>query len=58
VSEVTHERGTDRFIVRHTGPLAEAARAVDRKVMLRGARRGLERLARVWRRDHPPPGGA
>jgi len=50
VSEVTHARGTDRFVVRHTGPLDEAARAVNRKVLLRRARRGLEQLARVWRR--------
>jgi hypothetical protein len=57
VNAVTHTPGTDRFVVRHAGPLHEAARAVDRKVWLRFARRGLEWLARQFSRSHTGRGG-
>lgn len=57
VSAVTHSPGTDRFVVRHAGPLDEAARAVDRKVWLRFARRGLEWLARQFSRLRADRGG-
>lgn len=50
VSEVTHDAGTDVFVVRHTRPLADAARAVEGKVIFRRARRWLEQLA--WRLKH------
>ncbi|MBI5567018.1 MAG: hypothetical protein HY870_19120 [Chloroflexi bacterium] len=50
VSEVTHDAGTDTFVVRHTGQLTDAARAVNGKVLFRWARRWLEALARKLRR--------
>jgi hypothetical protein len=43
---VTHDAGTDRFVVRHTGVLDQAARTVDRRVIFRFARRWLEKIAR------------
>jgi hypothetical protein len=46
VEEVTHEVGTDTFIVRHTGVLDQAAQSVDRRVIFRFARRWLEKVAR------------
>ena len=50
VEHVTHDAGTDTFVVRHTGQLADAARAVEGRVILRWARRGLEQVARKLRR--------
>ncbi len=46
VESVTHDAGTDVFVVRHAGPLDDAARVVAGKVIFRRARRGLEWLAR------------
>jgi hypothetical protein len=44
VISVEHETGTDVFVVQHHGPLSDAAHAVDRVVILRWARRGLEKV--------------
>jgi hypothetical protein len=44
VTSVEHEVGTDVFVVRHDGELDDAAKAVDRVVILKWARRGLEYL--------------
>ncbi len=49
VTSVEHEAGTDVFVVRHRGPLSDAAYAVDRVVILRRARRGLEKLGQLVR---------
>ncbi len=51
VTSVEHEAGTDVFVVRHREPLSEAACAVDRVVILRRVRRGLEKL-RLEHRSH------
>ena len=56
VREVTHTPGTDRFVVRHAGPLDGAARAVDRKIWLRFARRGLAWLAGQFNRPRADRG--
>ena len=50
VEAVTHAAGTDRFIVRHSGQLDDAACAVDRRVIFRDVRRWLERIAPSWSR--------
>ena len=44
VTSVEHEAGTAVFVVKHDGDLNDVARAVDRVVLLRWARRGLEKL--------------
>jgi len=49
VELVEHAAGTDVFVVRHRGPLSDAARAVDHVVILRGARGALEKLGRSLR---------
>jgi hypothetical protein len=49
VTSVEHEAGTDVFVVQYRGPLSNAAHAVDRVVILRGARRALEKLGRSLR---------
>jgi hypothetical protein len=49
VTLVEHEAGTDVFVVQHRGPLSGAARAVDRVVILRWARRALEGLVQQMR---------
>jgi len=53
VTLVEHEAGSDVFVVRHREPLSDAAHAVDRVVILRWVRRGLEKLrwGRAQRRD-------
>jgi hypothetical protein len=44
VESVEHAAGTDVFVVQHRGPLSDAARAVERVVILRWARHALEKL--------------
>jgi hypothetical protein len=44
VTSVEHEAGTDVFVVQHRRPLSDAAHAVNRVVIARWARRGLEQL--------------
>ena len=51
VDAVEHEAGTEVFVVKHHGKLNEAVPAVDRVVILRWARRGLEKLERLLRRS-------
>ncbi|MBP7688728.1 MAG: hypothetical protein KA765_12500 [Thermoflexales bacterium] len=51
---MTHDAGTDTFIVHHRGQLADAARAVERKVIFRFARRWLAALASKLRRGERP----
>jgi len=46
ITSVEHEAGTDVFVVQHRGPLRNAAHAIDRIVILRWVRRGLEKLGR------------
>ena len=50
VVSVEHESGTDRFVVAHTEPFAQAASAVERIVIFKGIRRKLERLAEQLKR--------
>jgi hypothetical protein len=50
VEAVKHEAGTDVFVVQHRGPLSDAAHAVDRVVILRWARCGLEKMRQPSRR--------
>jgi hypothetical protein len=45
VDSVTHDAGTDTFVVNHIGSLNEAAQSVDRRVIVRFARRWLEALS-------------
>jgi hypothetical protein len=54
VEAVEHEAGTDVFVVKHRGKLNDAVKAVDQVVLLRWARRVLEKLgqqarAAMWR---------
>jgi hypothetical protein len=51
VETVEHEAGTDMFVIKHHGQLSDAVQAVDRVVLLRWARRGLEKLERLLRRS-------
>jgi hypothetical protein len=44
VDAVEHETGTDVFVVKHHGKLNDAVKAVDRVVLLRWARRALDKL--------------
>ena len=46
ITSVEHEAGTDVFVVQHRGPLRNAAHEIDRIVILRWVRRGLEKLGR------------
>ena len=49
VTSVEHEVGTDVFVVRHREPLSNATCAVDRVVLFRRARYGLEKLGQQAR---------
>jgi hypothetical protein len=46
VTSVEHETGSDVFVVKHDGQLNAAVSAVDRVVILKWLRRGLETLSK------------
>jgi hypothetical protein len=50
VEAVEHEAGTELFVVKHHGKLSDAVKAVDRVVLLRWARRVLEKLGQQIRK--------
>jgi len=47
VTSVEHEAGSDVFVVKHEGELNDAVNAVDRIVIFKWVRRGLEKIGRV-----------
>jgi hypothetical protein len=47
VETIEHVTGTDRFTIKHRGELSDAPAAVDRIVILKWLRRGLERFASI-----------
>jgi hypothetical protein len=51
VDAVEHEAGTELFVVKHHGKLNAAVQAVDGVVILRWARRGLEKLGQQLQKD-------
>ena len=50
VTSVEHEAGSDIFVVKHTGVLNDTVSAVERIVIFKWARRGLEKIGRVLQR--------
>jgi hypothetical protein len=47
VTSVEHEAGSDVFVVKHEGEWDDAVNAVDRVVIFKWARRGLEKIGRL-----------